>query len=916
MVLARLAISNLLVRKVRTALTVGAIAMSCALVVAVTSGYRSMESSALRFMSRYMGSADAFVTPSNQLQGLLPENLVDELNQDPAVSQASGRLTTSRPMHRAPGAHRRSPPPDYIAAGALPPDETNVEFIGLRRQQDAASESLELEEGEWFDATNPDAAVLDQVAADRLGLNLGDHFNVPGLRPLTLNVVGIIHKPAFFAERAPTIYIPLTTLQQFTSQDNPPLVSRITIYLKHGADFDAFAKRWTEKLASLDGNYHLEMRRDAPGQLTKNLQIIHIISYFGGSASMLTAMFITFSALSMGVTERHRTLAMLRAIGAVRSQIFRLVVLEALLLCAAGLVAGVLIGMLCINLLDWKYPDAFVSGVFYSYGGIVFAATGSLLTAIAASALPAWTASRLSPVEAMSIQGASSASSRPHLGFAGIGLFLILIDPFLEFAPLDKIFATLNFPSPDELAHNVRFFGHFAVGVAGIMFGFFLLAPALVWTIERLLAPIIATILFIPIRLLRQQLTTGIWRAAGTAAALMVGLATLIAMQVQGHTLIAGWRLPDKFPDIFIYSPDPISWDDQKSLQTIPGIATGSLMPVAVAAPSGNSETALLLTAAAAGKNGSFLFFGVDPDQAMSLVQLEFRDDNGQPLPESQQAPAALRAAAEIKKPRHIIVTEQFRLLHHAKIGDNVQLLTTLHGIQPYTISAIVWSPGADLLVTLFDLDRVVDQQTAASVFGSLNDARNDFGAKGARLFAANLSGDVDKKILLKNLQKSLGERGLRAGDVRQIKYAVETAFYRLLLLISTVAFAAMGVASLGVTNTIMASVRSRRWQFGVLRSIGAGRGQLLRLVVAEAAMLGFVGIAMGLGAGLELAADARKLSGMVTGYMPPMTIPWHIVGQGCLAVLVVAVGASLWPAVGVARAQPLDLLQAGRASM
>ena len=46
----------------------------------------------------------------------------------------------------------------------------------------------------------------------------------------------------------------------------------------------------------------------------------------------------------------------------------------------------------------------------------------------------------------------------------------------------------------------------------------------------------------------------------------------------------------------------------------------------------------------------------------------------------------------------------------------------------------------------------------------------------------------------------------------------------RLLLLVSTVAFAAMAVASLGVTNTIMASIRSRRWQFGILRSIGVTR--------------------------------------------------------------------------------------------
>src|SRR5208282_6084993 len=109
MVLYRLAISNFLVRKMRTALTVGAIALSAALVVAVTSGFKSMEASALKFMNRYMGTADAFVLPANELQGLLPENLVGLLNQDPAVSQATGRLISQRAMQLAVPSKRPAP---------------------------------------------------------------------------------------------------------------------------------------------------------------------------------------------------------------------------------------------------------------------------------------------------------------------------------------------------------------------------------------------------------------------------------------------------------------------------------------------------------------------------------------------------------------------------------------------------------------------------------------------------------------------------------------------------------------------------------------------------------------------------------------------------------------------------------------
>ncbi len=330
-------------------------------------------------------------------------------------------------------------------------------------------------------------------------------------------------------------------------------------------------------------------------------------------------------------------------------------------------------------------------------------------------------------------------------------------------------------------------------------------------------------------------------------------------MQVQGHTLIGGWKLPDKFPDIFIWSPDIISWQDQQTLAAVPGIQPGTLLPVVVTTPAGDSKSNLLMASMMAGQNVGTMFFAVDPEMALRMIQLDFRDDNGIPLPPEEQAAAEARAVAEMKKPRRIVVTDEFRQARHLKVGDTYRLLTTVNGWQDYKICAVVWSPGADVLVSMYDLGHVLDQRTAGSVFGSIADAKTDFGVTGARLFAANLRIGVDKADLLKDVQKSMGDRGLAAGDVRQIKSGIESGFYRLLNLVSTVAVAAMALASLGVANTIMASVRSRRWQFGVLRSIGLGRGDLLRLILAEAVMLGFVGVALGLGAGLEISVDAAS---------------------------------------------------------
>jgi putative ABC transport system permease protein len=173
----------------------------------------------------------------------------------------------------------------------------------------------------------------------------------------------------------------------------------------------------------------------------------------------------------------------------------------------------------------------------------------------------------------------------------------------------------------------------------------------------------------------------------------------------------------------------------------------------------------------------------------------------------------------------------------------------------------------------------------------------------------------LQKEKLLEDLQRELAAQGMRAGDVREIKYNIQLGFRRLLMLVSTVAVAAMAVSSLGVTNTIMASVRTRQWQFGVLRSIGMTRGQLLRLVLAEAFLLGLVGVGLGLVAGFEMTVNANALGRVVTGYAPPIAVPWPIIFCGAGAVMLIAVGASVWPALSAARSEPLTLLQAGRAS-
>jgi putative ABC transport system permease protein len=868
MSLQRLVISNISTRKVRTLLTISAVALAVSLVVAVTSGYKSFEGAIYKFLITYLGTTDVQITHKSDFRATIPESLIEDLRKDRDVAAAFGRLETDTGLVDKEG----KPVPGRVA-----------QLIGLDRPIDSDITRTRMNAGDWFDVSRGQVAVIDQQAADALKVNVGDKIPLPTAdgQKRELTVVGIAHKPAILAEKVQWIYLPLRTAQELTSK--PSQVSRILIDLKEGASEEAFTKRWEPKLAAVNPQLQMRLRREARKRMDDNLQDVHIMSFLAGAISLVAAAFVVFSTLSMGVTERQRSLAMLRAIGAYRSQLARLVVGEGFLLGTFGAVAGVPLGLAWTWILTRWRSNFFSAGVIVDWLGIGAGVVVAALAAVIVGLIPAWSASRVDPLEAMTPL-AKPPRLRGALISAAVGLVLLSLDSVLILKlPVDK---------------NVKFIGHFVIGLPGLVIGFFLISPLIVWIVDRLLGWAVPLILRVPSNLLRHQLSGGLWRAAGTGSALMIGLMVLVALQTVGNSALQGWKLPTRFPDIFIYAGQGLPMEQWPKLREIEGIKKDEVLPIAVAFP--GLPKGWFGLAAASILPDATMFLGVDPNLAFKMMELDFREGT----PE--------QAAAMLNKGNHIVVTEEFRVLKGVHVGDKMPLMTTT-GMKEFTIAGVVWSPGIDVMVTMFDMGRMFDQRTAASVFGSVQDAKNLFGAENVHFFACNLEMGVDKEVVLKKVKEQVGERGWKAGDVRKIKYDIEQTFRRLLLLASTVAFSAMAVAAMGVTNTVMASVRSRQWQFGVLRSIGVTRGQLLRLVLCEAILLGFVGAALGLASGLLLSVNDLGLSKNIIGYVPGISIPWDMLAIGVAVVLAVAILASLWPAAAVARAEPLELLQAGR---
>jgi cell division protein FtsX len=125
-------------------------------------------------------------------------------------------------------------------------------------------------------------------------------------------------------------------------------------------------------------------------------------------------------------------------------------------------------------------------------------------------------------------------------------------------------------------------------------------------------------------------------------------------------------------------------------------------------------------------------------------------------------------------------------------------------------------------------------------------------------------------------------------------------------IVLTSIGLIALAVAALGIANAMLAAVRERRREIGVLKAIGARDRDVLRIFVVEAAVLGFVGGVLGAIGGWLI---ARVVGGVVNGYLA---------AQGLVAVdlvfpLPVLVGAILGSTVLAAVAGTLPAVRAAR---
>ncbi len=121
----------------------------------------------------------------------------------------------------------------------------------------------------------------------------------------------------------------------------------------------------------------------------------------------------------------------------------------------------------------------------------------------------------------------------------------------------------------------------------------------------------------------------------------------------------------------------------------------------------------------------------------------------------------------------------------------------------------------------------------------------------------------------------------------------------------------AIVVAMLGTANSLLALVLDRRREIGLIRYLGADDGQVRRMVLTEAGLVGLLaagrGLMLGAALSLELIYVIDKQSfGWTIQFHPPLVL----LAGALLLVWVFTIAAGIYPARFAAKLQPVEAVQ------
>ncbi|WP_329123883.1 ABC transporter permease [Streptomyces sp. NBC_01465] len=690
--------------------------------------------------------------------------------------------------------------------------------------------------------------VVDRGFAARAHLKPGSRLTVQSTQaPRTYTITGIAAAQGGDLRHQTSLFFSTGEAERLSGR--PGQVTAIGVVPEQGVDAGELKQRLTDALDGTTAQVSVGSDRGPVEFLDAAGARIKLVSMGGaiGGTSLLVAILVVVSTFALSIQQRHRELALLRAVAATPKQIRSLLGREALLVGSLAGVAGSLAGL---PLGAWLY------GRFVDMGAVPVTLERTVgvfpvFAAVAATLFGAWAAARISgrrisrirPAEAMAESSVEPA--RPGWGRIVAGLLLlaggIVLVAVLSMLRTEPASTPVTFLSVVVLASSVSLLGPLIVkGAAALLAG--------------------------PLRLTGSGGRLAVANVRGNSAR-MAAAVTPLALLI-GMTCTVLFVQPTLGNAARTQAREGISAPWLLASQG-PGVPAQAAAKVR-ATPGVSAVTEIVRTTVRVGLT-KYAAQGVTPAGLTRTWN-----------------PGVTSGSLDRFGKNSVAVSELAADQLHLKPGSPLKL--TLGDGTPATLTvSAVYARGlgfGDLTLPHDLLAHHVDNPLSAAVLVAA-----DSGAATQRELAAAVKEFPGVSVITRSsADKVRADQQRTNAEVNYLAMGLVLAF-----------------TAIAVVNTLAMSVSERIREFALLRLVGSTRRQVLRMLRLEA--LAVLLVAAVLGSGISLAVLTAFSVGM-TGSAAPVVLPIVYVGVVGAAALLALVATAL-PGRAALRPRPVEVATA-----
>ena len=390
MTLFAVALKNLTRKKVRTVLTIGGVAIAIAVLVSLwgfDTGYqRSLNNDIDKMGYQILVTAKGcpYEAATLMLQGggglrYMDEAVYKKILGDPRVDQITPQLVATA-----------YDPGKQAGRGGI------SLYMGIEKSYITLKPWSKFKSGGWFSSEDANEAIMGYEVAEYEQRSVGDKIFIPG-RNEVLTVAGIFERNG--TQDDGIIFLPLNAAQKIFEVPNK--LTGIGIKLKDMGQLSKFE----EDLYNEPGIQIISLAQ-VKGTILNLVSSAKAMTNSVAMIAVIIAVIGVVNTILMSVFERTSEIGVMKAIGASRMDIFKIIWVETTLICIFGGILGNIIALLGGKIIEYILKQVLPYApkghlVVITPQTLLLSFFGAVVMGLIAGLYPAFRASSMKPIEAI-----------------------------------------------------------------------------------------------------------------------------------------------------------------------------------------------------------------------------------------------------------------------------------------------------------------------------------------------------------------------------------------------------------------------------------------------------------------------------------------------------------------------------------